>query len=80
MDSTDKENAAAVEPMVKFQRAIALIEKLDNYIDFLNKANNGPISIAHVHGWRCPQDDISTGERLRDEIEMMRKSVFGGGA
>ena len=53
---------------------IALIRKLDEYIEFLGKANAGPISNAFVHGWRCPQEDIDTGERLRKEIAELRKA------
>lgn len=49
-----------------------LVKKLDEYIAFLDKANAGPISNAFVHGWRCPQKDIETGDRLRKEIEALR--------
>lgn len=49
-----------------------LINAFDKYIAFLDKANQSPIMLAHVHGWRCPQADIFIGETMRKEIERLR--------
>ena len=50
-----------------------LINKLDEYIVFLNNVNEGPISLAWIHGWKCPKEDIEKGKQLRKEIEELRK-------
>lgn len=50
-----------------------LVEKLDEYIAWLNEKNWGPISLAHVHGWRVEEEDRIEGQRRRDEIEALRK-------
>lgn len=52
-----------------------LINKFDEYLNFLNEANNGPINIAWIHGWRCSKDDIEKGENLRKEIENLKKLI-----
>lgn len=53
----------------------ALAQKLDEYIAFLDEANHVPVSVAYVHGWRCPQKDIDKGERLRMEIAKLREAL-----
>ena len=50
----------------------SLIKKLEEYIEFLNKANESPINIASAHGWKCSQQDVEKGQRLRDEIESIK--------
>lgn len=50
------------------QKAIELNKLYKEYIEFINTANEGAILLAHVHGWRCPQDVIDEGERRRKEI------------
>jgi len=49
--------------------ALSIIQK--EYIDFLNKANEAPISMAWIHGWRCPQEDIDKGNELREKIKQI---------
>lgn len=45
------------------------LEKLlEEYIDFLNEANQGAISIAHAHGWRCSEEHIRKGYDFRNKI------------
>ena len=48
--------------------ATKLVRLLGEYIQFLNDANEGPIGLAHVHGWRCPQTDIDRGVEYRQSI------------
>lgn len=50
-----------------------LIDELDAYIAWLNEANNGPISLAYAHGWRCPQSDIDKGKQFRERISKLRQ-------
>ena len=50
-----------------------LVDELDAYVDFLNEANNGPISIAALHGWICPKSDIDKGVAFRERIAELRK-------
>ena len=52
------------------QKAIAKVEIFKQYIEFLNKCANGVYGIAHVHGWRCPQEDIDKGIEFRRLLEI----------
>lgn len=52
-----------------------LEKTLIEYIEFLNKANHQPISIAASHGWKCPQQDIEKGIEFRKQIDQL-KSTF----
>ncbi len=38
------------------------------YVEFLNTANEGPITMAYVHGWRCPEADVQKGQELRTAL------------
>ena len=50
----------------------------ERYELFLSDANEGPIGMAYVHGWSCPQKDIEQGERFRQEIaELARVKPMG---
>ncbi len=53
----------------------ALIDKFDEYITFLDRSSQGPVSVAYAHGWKCDQVTIDKGEALRAEIEELRKDV-----
>ena len=78
MSETEKQKTdegPAESDLMKLLSCRALISKLDEYLAFLDKANKGPIIIAHVHGWRCPQQDIDKSKQLRDEIEQLRLST-----
>ena len=46
------------------------IETFKEYLQFLYKANEGPISMAHAHGWRCPKEDIEKGEDFREKLNL----------
>lgn len=52
-----------------------LIALYQEYIQFLNEANETPIRIASNHGWKCPQKDIDDGIALRFEIEELLKEI-----
>lgn len=54
---------------------LELIAKLDEYIMFLDKANEAPTCSAYIHGWRCPENDIKKGEELRKEISKLRAMI-----
>lgn len=49
-----------------------LIEKLEQYIEFLNKTSQQPTLIASAHGWKCPQEDIEKGIIFRKQIEELK--------
>lgn len=79
-DCPDYPNGKAPRPQdslgsTGFTGYIALISKLEEYIEFLNKANKGPITSAHVHGWRCPPKDIKKGAELREEIAKLKEAI-----
>ncbi|MDZ4341324.1 MAG: hypothetical protein U1E51_02670 [Candidatus Binatia bacterium] len=61
----------------KVKELKALLEKTgklyDEYIDFLHKANESPITTAFVHGWRCPEEDLQKGEQYKREIAALRQ-------
>jgi len=48
-----------------------VIIELQQYIKFINEANENPINIAALHGWKCPQEDIDKGIEFRDKIEQL---------
>jgi hypothetical protein len=54
-----------------------LIETYDNYLKFLNMANNAPCSIAYAHGWKCPDEDIEKGIAFRKEIQELKHIIEG---
>ena len=50
------------------EKAIKQVEIYGEYLDCLNKSNMGAITMAWVHGWRCPQEDIDKGEEFRKRL------------
>jgi len=48
-----------------------LTNKYDEYLEFLNKCNEAPISNAYVHGWRESKENIEKGVKFRKEIEIL---------
>ena len=54
---------------------IALVDKLDEYIYFINKASEGAIASALVHGWRCSPKINKQGVSLREEISKLREAI-----
>ncbi len=54
--------------MTEVERLQALVDLQAEYIEFLTTANEGPISNAWAHGWRCPQADIDKGADYRRRI------------
>ncbi len=53
-----------------------IIKLYDEYLEFLNDANEAPISIAHNHGWKCPKEDIDKGEDFRNRIEFLKSKIM----
>ena len=53
----------------------ALVAKYDEYLAFLNDANEGPITMAHAHGWRCSPRLVEKGEEFRAEIERLKAAL-----
>lgn len=49
------------------------IELLEEYVHFLEKACNANTVFLHVHGIRVPQSVVDEGERLRGELEWVKK-------
>lgn len=45
-----------------------LVRLLEEYIAFLAEANEGPLQMAWVHGWRCSDADFERGKEFRQEI------------
>lgn len=50
-----------------------LIALYDEYIDFLNAANETPVTIACIHGWRCQEQDVKKGVEYRLKIDDLKK-------
>ena len=46
-----------------------------DYIAFLKVANQGPATMAHVHGWRCPDEDVKRGEQFRKDLGIAESEV-----
>ena len=55
------------------EKAIALIKLYEGYIEFLGNANQGAVTMAYVHGWRCPQEDIDKGLEYRKRISALKE-------
>jgi len=50
-----------------------VIELYEVYLEFLNDANQEPIQLASIHGYKCPQYIIDKGKEYRDKIEQLTK-------
>ena len=44
------------------------IETFIEYLEFINKANESAITIAWVHGWRCPEADMQKEQEFRERL------------
>jgi len=55
--------------------ALKLIAEQKAYLEFLNAANETPISIAHNHGWKCPDSDIQKGIEFREKIKQLENDI-----
>src|ERR1039458_1470315 len=60
---------AAVNALPKLlddiEKARSLVALHEEYEQFLNEANEGPLSLASIHGWRCPEAEFrSEGRRV----------------
>lgn len=65
-----------MEDFAEIANRDTLIIMLTSYIEFLNEANHRPISIAYTHGWRCTEEDVLKGEKLREEIEKLKSYIY----
>jgi len=52
-----------------------IIGALWGYIDFLERANQVPITLAYIHGWRSPSSDVEEGEKLRLKLDSLRQTL-----
>lgn len=63
--------------------AVQALEQRDilwrEFFDFLNKANEVPIGIAFIHGWRCPREVWKKGADYRQRLGIDGVPVVGGG-
>ena len=57
------------ELQAKLEKAEKVIKLYEEYLEFLNKANEVPYSIALVHGWRVDKKDINKGKEYREKIK-----------
>lgn len=53
-----------------------LVTKQEEYIQFLGKANEAPISIAFNHGWRAYQDDFNKAGEFRKIIGELKYKIY----
>ncbi len=53
-----------------------LIEAYEEYIGLLTESERGLISIAHVHGWRCPDSLVKRGVELREKIAALKAAAL----
>ena len=44
------------------------VELWREYHAFVNKANEGAITLAYVHGWRCADEDVAKGVEYRKRL------------
>lgn len=51
---------------------VALIDALEQYVTFLEKAMDSPVGVAHFHGWVCPKADVEAGRQHRERISALR--------
>lgn len=59
------ELAALTSKIEALERQIALWKE---YHAFLNKSMEGPIALAWIHGWRCPDDEVKKGADFRAKL------------
>jgi len=52
-----------------------LIKTYDDYLEFLKKSNEEPLSIAWAHGYKCPEELIVQGHCFRENINNLKKRV-----
>jgi len=52
-----------------------LIKTYDEYLEFLQKANESTLSVALAHGWSCDLDDIKEGLYFRNKIEELKTKL-----
>ena len=52
---------------------IALVDKLDEYIEFLGVEIDELVPFAHTHGWRSKRHN--EGVKRREEIAELRKAI-----
>ena len=50
-----------------------LIKLYDEYLKFINETEKGLVSLAYVHGWRCPDADVAKGIEYREKIGELKK-------
>ena len=53
----------------------SLVAKYEEYISFLNEANETPIRLAWVHGWRSPLSDLDKGIKHRTRIQELKDLI-----
>ena len=54
-----------------------LIELYEEYLAFLNMANQAPTQMAYIHGWRCSEEVIKKGAEYRKRIAELRNRNSG---
>ncbi len=57
--------------------ALKLISAYDEYLKFLNSANENAITIAWCHGWRASAEQIKKGKQFRAKIKKLKKELGG---
>jgi len=68
----EKEKARLLKKILAYQK---LVIEMQQYIQFLNQANESPIKIASIHGWECPKEDIDKGNEFRQSIELLKQKL-----
>lgn len=51
------------------RRLLEALELEQEYMDFVEESNKSAISIAYIHGWRCPENEVIKGQEYRDKIK-----------
>ena len=72
----DWNNTLVSEHYALQARIKELTELYDEYLAFLYEANRGPVGMAYVHGWRCPDEDVKKGQEYRDRIASLKEKVY----
>ena len=64
----DERAANETDAMDALERETELRKCWEEYAKFLSTTMDGPVGVAHVHGWGCPEADVERGQELRDRI------------
>ncbi len=54
-------------------KELKLIKAYKKYITFLGDAYDDVFSFAHIHGYKCSEENIKLGEQMRNTIKKLEE-------